>query len=37
MYHDALHTVDEEGPEVAMVSPSLIGSCGTLPLTVIST
>ncbi|KAB5572162.1 hypothetical protein GE09DRAFT_1098520 [Coniochaeta sp. 2T2.1] len=37
MYNDALHTIDEEGPEVAMVSPSLVGSCGTLPLTVIST
>ncbi|OIW31905.1 hypothetical protein CONLIGDRAFT_572063 [Coniochaeta ligniaria NRRL 30616] len=37
LFNDALHTVDEEGPEVAMVSPSLMGSCGTLPLTIIST
>lgn len=29
--------MDEEGAEVAMVSPSLMGSCGTIPLTIIST
>lgn len=35
LYNDALCTLDE-GPERAVVSPSLIGSCGVLPLTVIS-
>ncbi|KAK1749519.1 hypothetical protein QBC47DRAFT_311778 [Echria macrotheca] len=35
IYHDALCTLDED-PLRAMVSPSLMGSCGVVPLTVIS-
>lgn len=35
MYHDALCTLDKS-VSGAMVSPSLMGSCGTMPLTVIS-
>ncbi|KAH8900135.1 hypothetical protein GQ53DRAFT_758241 [Thozetella sp. PMI_491] len=35
IYHDALCTL-EETPLHAMVSPSLMGSCGAVPLTVIS-
>ncbi len=36
IYHDALCTL-EENPMHAMVSPPLMGSCGVVPLTVIST
>jgi hypothetical protein len=36
MYHDALCTLDYSISGAA-VSPSLMGSCGTIPLTVIST
>ncbi|CAK7222618.1 hypothetical protein SCUCBS95973_004904 [Sporothrix curviconia] len=36
IYRDVLAVV-EESPERAMVSPSLLGSCGVAPLTVIST
>ncbi|KAL8391829.1 hypothetical protein RB595_002146 [Gaeumannomyces hyphopodioides] len=36
MYHDALVSVDGH-PERGVVSPSLMGSCGVLPLTIIST
>ncbi|KAK1836892.1 hypothetical protein QBC39DRAFT_403003 [Podospora conica] len=35
IYHDALCTLDED-PGRAMVSPSLMGSCGVVPLTIIS-
>ncbi len=35
MYHDALCTLDNS-VSGAMVSPSLMGSCGVIPLTVIS-
>ena len=35
LYHDALCTLDNS-VSGAMVSPSLMGSCGTIPLTVIS-
>ncbi|KAK3318867.1 hypothetical protein B0H66DRAFT_582359 [Apodospora peruviana] len=35
IYHDALCTL-EENPLHAMVSPSLMGSCGVVPLTIIS-
>ncbi|KAI1264247.1 phospholipase D/nuclease [Xylariaceae sp. FL1019] len=35
MYHDALSTLDDD-PGRAMVSPSLMGRYGTVPLTVIS-
>ena len=35
IYHDALCTLDDD-PSVAMVSPSLMGSCGVVPLTIIS-
>ncbi|KAK4240541.1 hypothetical protein C8A03DRAFT_41959 [Achaetomium macrosporum] len=35
IYHDALCTIDQD-PRRAMVSPSLMGSCGTIPLTIIS-
>ncbi|KAI0013055.1 IQ calmodulin-binding motif protein [Xylariaceae sp. FL0662B] len=35
MYHDALSTLDEK-PEISMVSPSLMGSSGTMPLAIIS-
>ncbi|KAL8293888.1 hypothetical protein RB597_007667 [Gaeumannomyces tritici] len=36
MYHDALVSIDGH-PERGMVSPSLMGSSGVLPLTIIST
>lgn len=36
MYRDALNSL-EENPAHAVVSPSLMGSCGVLPLTIIST
>jgi hypothetical protein len=35
LYHDALCTLDNN-VSGAMVSPSLMGSCGVIPLTVIS-
>jgi hypothetical protein len=35
MYHDALCTLDNN-VAASMVSPSLMGSCGVIPLTVIS-
>ncbi|KAK3307379.1 uncharacterized protein B0T15DRAFT_414522 [Chaetomium strumarium] len=35
IYHDALCTIDQD-PFRAMVSPSLMGACGTIPLTIIS-
>ncbi|KAK3389622.1 hypothetical protein B0H63DRAFT_537638 [Podospora didyma] len=35
IYHDALCTLEDD-PLHAMVSPSLMGSCGVVPLTVIS-
>ncbi|KAK4152999.1 hypothetical protein C8A00DRAFT_44007 [Chaetomidium leptoderma] len=35
IYHDALCTLDQD-PRRAMVSPSLMGSYGTVPLTIIS-
>jgi len=35
IYHDALKTLEDD-PGRAMVSPSLMGSCGVVPLTVIS-
>ncbi|KFY02315.1 hypothetical protein O988_02207 [Pseudogymnoascus sp. VKM F-3808] len=35
IYHDALGPVEQD-PAAAMVSPSLMGSCGVVPLTVIS-
>ncbi|KAI1394032.1 uncharacterized protein F4822DRAFT_34309 [Hypoxylon trugodes] len=35
MYHDALCTLDDD-LEAGMVSPSLMGSSGTMPLTIIS-
>ncbi|SPQ25554.1 5bf5b73f-ec42-4397-9baa-c1f5a9fccee0 [Thermothielavioides terrestris] len=35
IYHDALCTLDAD-PLRGMVSPSLMGSCGTVPLTIIS-
>ncbi|KAI0600074.1 hypothetical protein F4775DRAFT_547947 [Biscogniauxia sp. FL1348] len=35
MYHDALCTI-EDNPAYAMVSPSLMGSTGTMPLTIMS-
>ncbi|AEO60930.1 hypothetical protein MYCTH_2310682 [Thermothelomyces thermophilus ATCC 42464] len=35
IYHDALSTLNED-PRRAMVSPSLMGSYGTVPLTIIS-
>ncbi|KAI8962341.1 hypothetical protein F5Y11DRAFT_323174 [Daldinia sp. FL1419] len=35
IYHDALSTLDDN-LESGMVSPSLMGSCGTMPLTIIS-
>lgn len=35
LYHDALCTLDAD-PERGVVSPSLMGSCGTVPLTIIS-
>ncbi|CAK7273894.1 hypothetical protein SEPCBS119000_005892 [Sporothrix epigloea] len=36
IYRDVLAVI-EESPERAMVSPSLLGSCGVAPLTIIST
>lgn len=36
MYHDAINSL-EENPAHGVVSPSLMGSCGVLPLTIIST
>lgn len=36
MYHDAINSLEENASH-AVVSPSLMGSCGVLPLTVIST
>lgn len=36
MYHDAINSL-EENPAHAVVSPPLMGSCGVLPLTIIST
>lgn len=36
MYRDALLSIDED-LEQAVVSPSLMGASGTLPLTIIST
>ncbi|KUI56836.1 hypothetical protein VP1G_04219 [Cytospora mali] len=36
MYNDALGPLEQD-PARAMVSPSLMGSCGVLPLTIIST
>lgn len=36
IYHDALCTLNES-PSRGMVSPSLMGSHGTIPLTIIST
>ncbi|TLS26883.1 hypothetical protein PpBr36_04868 [Pyricularia pennisetigena] len=36
MYHDALATLDED-PSQGVVSPSLMGSNGVMPLTIIST
>lgn len=36
MYHDALTTLDEDLTQ-GVVSPSLMGSNGVMPLTVIST
>jgi hypothetical protein len=35
IYHDALGPVEQD-PAAAMVSPSLMGSCGVVPLTIIS-
>lgn len=35
MYNDALATLDED-PGYGMCSPSLMGSCGVMPLTIIS-
>lgn len=35
MYHDAINSL-EENPAHGVVSPSLMGSCGVLPLTIIS-
>ncbi|KAI0872686.1 phospholipase D/nuclease [Hypoxylon argillaceum] len=35
LYHDALCTLDDD-PGRGMVSPCLMGSCGTVPLTIIS-
>ncbi|KAK3955806.1 D active site-containing protein [Pseudoneurospora amorphoporcata] len=35
IYHDALCTLDDE-PLRGMVSPPLLGTCGTVPLTIIS-
>ncbi|KAI1114468.1 hypothetical protein F5Y14DRAFT_170199 [Nemania sp. NC0429] len=35
LYHDALCTLDAD-PERGVVSPNLMGSCGTVPLTIIS-
>ncbi|KAI1767247.1 hypothetical protein GGR53DRAFT_136174 [Hypoxylon sp. FL1150] len=35
MYHDALCTLDDD-LGCGMVSPSLMGSCGTMPLTILS-
>jgi hypothetical protein len=35
MYHDALCTLDKD-PLIGCVSPSVMGSCGTLPLTIIA-
>ncbi|XXG94350.1 hypothetical protein Hte_000604 [Hypoxylon texense] len=35
IYHDALCTLDDD-PACGMVSPSLMGSCGTMPLTIFS-
>ncbi|POS78376.1 hypothetical protein DHEL01_v203230 [Diaporthe helianthi] len=36
IYHDAISTLHDD-PGKAMVSPSLMGSCGVVPLTVLST
>ncbi|KAK0726417.1 hypothetical protein B0T21DRAFT_293280 [Apiosordaria backusii] len=36
IYHDALCTLDED-PSRGMVSPSLMGTCGIIPLSIIST
>lgn len=36
MYHDAINSL-EENPAHGVVSPPLMGSCGVLPLTIIST
>ncbi|KAH8764390.1 hypothetical protein F5883DRAFT_498020 [Diaporthe sp. PMI_573] len=36
IYHDAISTLHDD-PSKAMVSPSLMGSCGVVPLTIIST
>lgn len=36
MYHDAINSLEENASH-AVVSPPLMGSCGVLPLTVIST
>ncbi|ROW09834.1 hypothetical protein VMCG_02520 [Cytospora schulzeri] len=36
MYYDALGSLEDD-PARAMVSPSLMGSCGVMPLTIIST
>lgn len=36
MYYDALGSLEDD-PARAMVSPSLMGSCGVMPLTVLST
>ncbi|KAI0482241.1 hypothetical protein GGR56DRAFT_619132 [Xylariaceae sp. FL0804] len=35
IFHDALCTLDDD-PEPGVVSPSLMGTCGTMPLTVLS-
>ncbi|KAK3400274.1 hypothetical protein B0T20DRAFT_452372 [Sordaria brevicollis] len=36
IYHDALCTLDDD-PLRGMVSPPLLGTCGTVPLTIVST